>query len=356
MRILIHGASLGPGAERMRAAAAGLVLRGHDVVWLGANVPAELAGSGCLRLHGGHPVRLREQAEIVLGGGARPHGTAASGWLAGAHAMVLGIATGQASGWGWLDRWGWGSLDSCAILEPGPIDGAPAPQWIDPDRVAWWSPEPAPEAPAAAHPDTEVLERACERWVARRYGHAPRCGVFVDRDGTLVVEKGYLSRAEDLELLDGAAGALARLRAAGCALVVVSNQSGVGRGFFPLEGVHQAMARMRVLLRERGVEIDAVYFCPHRPEAGCECRKPGTGMLRAAADNLNLSLRRSVMVGDKLLDVETGHAAGGLGVLVRTGYGRDEAARADSLPRAPDRVVADLAEAADWIARRAAED
>ena len=111
------------------------------------------------------------------------------------------------------------------------------------------------------------------------------------------------------------------------------------------------MARLRVVLRSRGVELDGVYFCPHRPEDGCACRKPGTRLLeRAAADHL-LSLRRSVMVGDKLLDAQTGRNAGGLGVLVRTGYGREEEARlaaGGGVPR-PDHVCDGLPEAAEWI-------
>jgi histidinol-phosphate phosphatase family protein len=175
--------------------------------------------------------------------------------------------------------------------------------------------------------------------------------VFLDRDGTIVVERGYLADAEGLELLPGAAHGLRQLRAAGWALVVVSNQSGVGRGLFPLARVHELMARLRIVLRREGVELDGIYFCPHRPEEGCACRKPGTRLLERAAADHRLRLRASVMVGDKLLDVETGQRAGGRGVLVRTGYGREEEARlaAEGTARAPDRVCDDLAEAADWI-------
>jgi len=178
-----------------------------------------------------------------------------------------------------------------------------------------------------------------------------RSAAFLDRDGTLVVERGYLSDPADLELLPGAADAVRTLHAAGLAVVVISNQSGVGRGLFPLARVYQAMAALRRVLRARGAELDAIYFCPHRPEEGCDCRKPGSALLLRAAEDLQLDLRRSAMVGDKLLDVETGHRAGGLGVLVRTGYGRDEEGRLASEPasRRPDRVSGDLAEAAGWI-------
>ena len=216
--------------------------------------------------------------------------------------------------------------------------------------------EPPPTEPDVGHPDVERLERACERLVARQRGRAPRAAVFLDRDGTLVVERGYLARSEDIELLPGVAAALRSLQATGFALVVVSNQSGVGRGLFPLSRVFEAMARLRVLLRAEGVELDGVYFCPHRPEAGCGCRKPSAELLRQAAANLGLSLRDSVMLGDKLLDVETGHAAGSRGVLLRSGYGRDEEHRwaaGDGHP-APDLVADDLPAALEWLLERVA--
>jgi D-glycero-D-manno-heptose 1,7-bisphosphate phosphatase len=176
--------------------------------------------------------------------------------------------------------------------------------------------------------------------------------VFLDRDGTLVIERGYLSDPDDIELLPGTAQALRELKAAGYPLVVISNQSGVGRGFYPESRVHEAMARLRHELRARGVELDAVYFCPHRPEAGCACRKPGTALLERAADDLELTLRHSVMVGDKMLDVETGHRAGAHGILLRTGYGRDEEQRGADARTVPDAVCDDIAQAARWILER----
>jgi histidinol phosphatase-like enzyme len=109
------------------------------------------------------------------------------------------------------------------------------------------------------------------------------------------------------------------------------------------------MARLRRLLRAQGVELDGVYFCPHRPEEGCACRKPGTALLERAAEDLNLHLRSSFMVGDKRLDVETGHRASARGVLLRTGYGRDEERREGGPADGPDMVCDDLLEAARWI-------
>lgn len=352
MKVLVHGASLA-GARRMGLAALGLALRGHHVVWLGPGVPEPLVASGIVEQFQGRPLWLRQRADLVLGGPRRPLRIAANGWCAGVHAMVLDLELEALRRWTLSDRWAWGSLDSAGMLDPGAggiedVLGVPA------GLMGRWSFEPPPEAPDASHPDTEALERTCERWVARREGCAPRAAAFLDRDGTLVVEKGYLAHADDLELLETVPHGLARLKDAGFALVVISNQSGVGRGFFPLSRVYEAMARLRRELRAQEVELDAVYFCPHRPEADCDCRKPRAGLLRQAALNLNLALRRSAVIGDKRLDVETGHGVGALGILVRTGYGRDEEERAEpSGKRGPDFVAEDLGQAAEWLAARA---
>ena len=352
MRILIHGASLAEGAGRMRIAAQGLALRGHRVVWLGRGAPDSLVAAGTLEQVRTSPLRLRERADLVLGGPHQPFRIATAGWCAGAHAMVLDLEPEALRRWTLADRWAWESLDSVGLFED-PGDGTEAIEWVPPARMEKWSGAAPPPAPDPGHPDTEVLERTCERRIARTRGHAPRAAAFMDRDGTLVVEKGYLAHPDDLELVAPAARALARLRDAGFALVVISNQSGVGRGFFPLKRVYEAMARLRRELRDRGVELDAVYFCPHRPEEGCECRKPGASLLRQAASNLNLALRRSAMIGDKRLDVETGHGVGALGILVRSGYGRDEERRIEpDAKRVPDFVADDLDQAAEWLAAR----
>jgi D-glycero-D-manno-heptose 1,7-bisphosphate phosphatase len=158
-----------------------------------------------------------------------------------------------------------------------------------------------------------------------------------------------------VELIPGVGEALRQLRGAGFALVVISNQAGVGRGLFGLTSVYAAMARLREALRGEGVELDAIYFCPHHPDEGCACRKPGTALLERAAEDLQLSLRHSAMAGDKLLDVEAGRRAGGAGVLVLTGHGREEAERLRGEPGAPapDAVCDDFAAAARWILERA---
>jgi histidinol-phosphate phosphatase family protein len=174
--------------------------------------------------------------------------------------------------------------------------------------------------------------------------------VFLDRDGTLVVEKNYLAQAEELELIPGVPEALRMLQAEGYALVVVSNQSGVGRGLFALSRAYEIMAGLRTLLRHHGLELDGIYFCPHRPDEGCPCRKPGTALLERAAADLGLDLRRSVMIGDKLIDVMTGQRAGARSILVRTGYGiEEEEGIRSTLERPPERICRDLAVAAAWL-------
>lgn len=190
-----------------------------------------------------------------------------------------------------------------------------------------------------------------------------RAAVFLDRDGTINEEAGYLDRIEKLRLLPGAAGAIRRINESGMQAVVVTNQSGIARGFFDeafVEGVH---ARLGEMLRAEGARIDAFYFCPHHPTEGkgpyrqsCGCRKPAPGMLLLAAEELRIDPSLSYMVGDTLKDIEAGAGAGARGVLVRTGYGEEAAAslalRPDGLKDAsfrPAHVAADLREAVAWI-------
>ena len=180
--------------------------------------------------------------------------------------------------------------------------------------------------------------------------------VFVDRDGTLIVEKNYLSNPADVELLPGSAAAVDRLHAAGFLVVVGSIQAGVARGFYGEEAVRRVHARIDELLGAVGAGIDGYYFCPHHPEFSgeCRCRKPNTGMLEDAARDLELDLSGSYMVGDRLTDVEAGGRLALPGLLVLTGYGASEGA--PEVPEAhPAAVVPDLAAAADWILVHRAE-
>ncbi len=160
-----------------------------------------------------------------------------------------------------------------------------------------------------------------------------RRAVFLDRDGTINEERNYLWRPEDFSLIEGAAEGIGLLKAAGFLVVVVTNQSGIGRGYYGEEDLELLHRHMHELLRHGGAEVDACYFCPHHPEHGigeygaeCDCRKPLPGMLLRAADELGIDLSASWMVGDKRADVEAGHSAGCRSVLVMTGYGAAEAA------------------------------
>lgn len=156
-----------------------------------------------------------------------------------------------------------------------------------------------------------------------------RAAVFLDRDGTIIEEARYLSDPERVSLIPGAAGALAALRSAGYALVVVTNQSGIARGLYSEDDFRAVQARVEELLAEAGVRLDGVLHCPHHPDftGPCECRKPGLGMYRQAEAALGLDLAASIYVGDRLRDVLPALATGGHGYLVRTGYGDAEAER-----------------------------
>jgi D-glycero-D-manno-heptose 1,7-bisphosphate phosphatase len=179
--------------------------------------------------------------------------------------------------------------------------------------------------------------------------------VFLDRDGTLIEESGYLDRLDRLVFYPFSVDAVRLLNRAGWPVVVISNQSGVGRGLVPATFVREAHAHIASRLAEGGARIDAFFYCPHHPEAvlpeyriRCDCRKPEAGMLRAAAGELDLDLARSIVVGDRWDDVGAARAAGARGVLVRTGYGR----RAEAGPREglnADAIVDNLAAAVAWI-------
>jgi D-glycero-D-manno-heptose 1,7-bisphosphate phosphatase len=174
-----------------------------------------------------------------------------------------------------------------------------------------------------------------------------RPAVFVDRDGTLIAERDYLADPAGVGLVPGALGALASLRAAGFALVVVTNQSGIARGLYRLEDYLAVAERLDAVLAEAGVPVDRTYFCPHHPDftGPCECRKPGVGMYVSAAADLGLDLQASWYVGDKITDVLPALGLGGRGILVRSGYGSELEASAPGQVR----VVDDLPAAAGLI-------
>jgi D-glycero-D-manno-heptose 1,7-bisphosphate phosphatase len=139
---------------------------------------------------------------------------------------------------------------------------------------------------------------------------------FLDRDGTIVRDRHYLGDPDGLELLPNAVAGLRRLRELGYRLVVVTNQSGVARGYFELDAVERVNERLRDLLAEQGIELDGIYVCPHGPDDGCSCRKPAPGLILTAADELGLDLGRSVTIGDREPDVGAGRNAGTLTVAI----------------------------------------
>ncbi len=176
-----------------------------------------------------------------------------------------------------------------------------------------------------------------------------RPALFVDRDGTVIVEKHYLADPDGVELLAGAAGALAEAAALGFAVVIVSNQSGVGRGRMTEADVQAVNHRTLGLIEAAGGPLVAgVYYCPHAPDDECRCRKPAPGMLLDAARDLVLDLASSYMIGDKADDIGAGQRAGVRGtILVQTGHGLAQTATAQQL--SPSAIVADLAAALRWI-------
>jgi D-glycero-D-manno-heptose 1,7-bisphosphate phosphatase len=156
-----------------------------------------------------------------------------------------------------------------------------------------------------------------------------RAAVFLDRDGTIIEEADYLADPDGVVLVPGAAQALRDLSAAGYALVVVTNQSGIGRGLYSEQDFQAVQARLDEMLDAYGVRLDAVLHCPHHPDftGPCDCRKPGPGMYRQAAEALGLDLAASIYAGDRVTDVLAALETGGTGFLLRTGYGVAEAER-----------------------------
>jgi D-glycero-D-manno-heptose 1,7-bisphosphate phosphatase len=177
-----------------------------------------------------------------------------------------------------------------------------------------------------------------------------RRAVFLDRDGVIIENRpDHVKTWEEVRFLDGAFAALRRLAESPAAIVIVSNQGAVGRGLMALEQAWELQNRIAAKIAEQGGRIDAGYLCPHRPEDGCDCRKPAPGMIRRAARELDLDLSHSWLVGDAVTDLEAASAAGMRAVLVRTGRGsRQEQLLANGGgPSWP--IVADLPAAVEYI-------
>lgn len=180
--------------------------------------------------------------------------------------------------------------------------------------------------------------------------------VFLDRDGTLNYDPGYLSIAADVKLLAGVGPALARLKRAGARLVVVTNQSGVGRGLFTLKDLEAIHARLEGLLEQEDAALDAIYFCPHHPDDGCHCRKPNVGMVERAVSELQLDLRRSYLIGDHARDIQLAKRVGAKAVLLTSALVDEQALELLRAEQAmPDAVAPSMTEAVDWILEDAAK-
>jgi len=180
--------------------------------------------------------------------------------------------------------------------------------------------------------------------------------LFLDRDGVVIRDKDYLADPAGVELLPGVAEAMIKARAAGFQIVGVSNQSGIGRGYFSVCDFDAVMIKLAADLAELGAWFDGFFYCPHGPDDGCACRKPGIGLLAEAAAHFHWNAAASWIVGDKGSDVALGQKAGLGSVLVSTGYGAQEAAAVKRRWSGADRVfvAADLAAAVDLICNQAA--
>ncbi|MEE9235086.1 MAG: HAD family hydrolase [Candidatus Acidoferrales bacterium] len=188
-------------------------------------------------------------------------------------------------------------------------------------------------------------------------GNSKRRAVFLDRDGTVADEVGYVNHLSRFRLYPWSAAAIKKLNDAGLAAVVVTNQAGVARGYFPEELIQQVNQRMVAELAAGGAKLDGVYYCPHHPDVGqplyrqrCHCRKPQPGMIERAVQELNLSLPGSVLIADRYMEVEMAHRLGLRAALVLSGYGRGEYEyQRAKWPRPPDWIAENLLEAVNKI-------
>ena len=183
-----------------------------------------------------------------------------------------------------------------------------------------------------------------------------RSAVFLDRDGTLNEEVSYLSHPEQLRLIPGTLEALRQLQAQRYLCIIITNQSGIARGYFSERELNEVHGELRQMLRAAQADVDAIYYCPHHPTSGqgvyrsdCSCRKPQPGLLLQAAKDFDIDLANSYMIGDKASDLLAGIAAGCHTILTLTGYGRQSQNSLENNSIAPDYIARDLKDAAKWI-------
>lgn len=184
--------------------------------------------------------------------------------------------------------------------------------------------------------------------------------IFLDRDGTLNEEAGYIAAPEQFKLFGFAAEAVRLINEAGWRAIVLTNQSGIARGYLTEEFLLQTHKLMEDSLRLQGARLDAIYYCPHHPDFGqppyrrdCDCRKPKPGLIEKAAKEFDLDLTGCFVIGDRYRDVEMGHAAGASSVMVMTGFGREECeTQRERWARPPEFIAENLLEAVSWILSR----
>lgn len=184
-----------------------------------------------------------------------------------------------------------------------------------------------------------------------------RPAVFIDRDGTINEQMGYINHLSRFHLLPGVSDAIRLLNKNDFLAIIITNQSGVARGYFPIELLHEVHSHMIETLRRDGANIDAVFFCPHYPggkvpeySRECNCRKPRTGLIDQASDSFDIDMSRSYLVGDHTTDLELAHRCSLKGIMVRTGYGTGEISYIlQQIPIKPCYIAEDLLDAVKWI-------
>jgi histidinol-phosphate phosphatase family protein len=234
-------------------------------------------------------------------------------------------------------------IDSIPRGKPVSIEREVFPNWVGRGLYAYR----AGEKSRFIDIGTPQSYAAAEAYFAPR-----RRFVLLDRDGTIIIERNYLSDPAGVELLPNAAAGLRRMAEMNLGLVAITNQSGIGRGMFDVPRLEAIHDRMNELLARENVKLDGIYYCPHTPADECSCRKPRLGMLTRAAAELDFDPADAFLIGDKPCDIEMGFACGATTILVRSGYGN---AYPDDEPARPHHLAADLLEAADVIAKQLAE-
>ena len=179
----------------------------------------------------------------------------------------------------------------------------------------------------------------------------------MDRDGTVNEQMGYINHLDRFVLLPEVGKAIRLLNEAGYLAIIVSNQSGIARGYFPIDLVYRVHEKMNALIRKDGATLDGIYFCPHYPNGKvppygttCDCRKPGSGLIGEACKSFDIDMKNSYVVGDRCTDIEMAHKAGLKGIMVKTGYGKGDLEYVfPELPFQPFHVAEDLLDAVKWI-------